>query len=55
MAPPPVARMTATPGCCMSVWVPSIDGDSIHWMQSLGAPAATAASRTTRAASALHR
>src|SRR6478609_9160707 len=42
--------MSATPGCCISAVVAAIDGFSTHWMQSLGAPAATAASRTTRAA-----
>src|SRR5690348_8301974 len=52
---PPVARIVATPGWCMSAVVASTDGWSIHWMQFSGAPAATAASRTTRAASALHR
>ena len=35
--------------------VASTDGSSIHWMQCSGAPAATAASRTMRAASTLHR
>src|SRR6478735_7461984 len=48
---PPVARMSETPGWCMSVFVASIEGCSTHWMQSSGAPAATAASRTMRAAS----
>ena len=50
IALPPVARISATPGCCISAVVAAIDGCSTHWMQSLGAPAATAASRTTRAA-----
>ncbi len=39
----------------MSVRVASTDGASIHCTQCSGAPAAMAASRTTRAASELHR
>ncbi len=39
----------------MRVRVASTDGSSIHCTQCSGAPAATAASRTMRAASALHR
>ncbi|CAM5639532.1 hypothetical protein SAURM35S_09794 [Streptomyces aurantiogriseus] len=55
MALPPVARIRATPGWCMSVPVASMDGVSIHCTQCSGAPAARAASRTMRAASALQR
>ncbi len=51
IALPPVARMRATPGWFMSEFVASIEGFVTHWMQCSGAPAATAASRTTRAAS----
>src|SRR5690606_738829 len=50
IALPPVARMSATPGWFMSVLVAVIDGWATHWTQCAGAPAATAASRTTRAA-----
>src|SRR6476646_9802677 len=50
MALPPVARMSAMPGWFISAVVAAIDGCSTHWMQCSGAPAATAASRTTRAA-----
>src|SRR5665647_3853840 len=50
IALPPVARMRATPGWFMSAEVAASDGSSTHWMQFSGAPAATAASRTTRAA-----
>ena len=50
MALPPVARMSATPGWFMSSFVASSEGTSTHWMQFSGAPAAMAASRTTRAA-----
>ncbi|CAM5340346.1 hypothetical protein SCHAM137S_02299 [Streptomyces chartreusis] len=55
MALPPVARISETPGWCISVRVASTEGRSIHCTQCSGAPAATAASRTMRAASALHR
>ena len=37
MPGPPVARIVATPGCFISAPVASIDGCSIHWMQSAGA------------------
>ena len=47
--------MTATPGAHERSASPRSTAASIHWTQSRGAPAATAASRTTRAASALHR
>ena len=47
MALPPVAKIVAMPGCFISKEVPSIEGVVIHCTQSLGAPAATAASRTT--------
>jgi len=47
---PPVARISATPGWFISSLVAVIEGASTHWMQCSGAPAATAASRTTRAA-----
>lgn len=52
MALPPVARMVETPSWRMRRPVASMEGSSIHWTQPAGAPAATAASRTTRAASA---
>ena len=55
MALPPVARTTETSGWRISSFVAATDGSSIHWMQCSGAPAATAASRTVRAASWLHR
>lgn len=55
MAFPPVARMTDTPSCRISAPVASSEGFSIHWTQCSGAPAATAASRTILAASALQR
>ena len=48
---PPVARTRDTPGWFISALVAAIDGAVIHWMQSAGAPALTAASRITRAAS----
>ena len=51
---PPVARIVATPGWFISAPVASSDGSVIQLMQSAGAPAATAASRTTLAASAEH-
>lgn len=51
MPGPPVARIVATPGCCMSAPVASMDGCSIHCTQFSGAPASMAASRTMRAAS----
>ena len=44
MALPPVAKIVAIPGWFMSAEVASIDGKVIHWIQFLGAPAATAAS-----------
>ncbi|CAB4971849.1 unannotated protein [freshwater metagenome] len=50
---PPVARMTATLGSVMSALMRGMDGSSTTWMQPSGAPAATAASLMTRAASAL--
>ena len=50
IALPPVARISATPGCSMSLPVFSIEGASTHWMQFSGAPAAMAASRTISAA-----
>ena len=49
---PPVAKTIAIPGWFISIEVASIEGCSIHWIQFSGAPAAIAASRTTRAASA---
>src|SRR4051812_30523280 len=52
---PPVARIVAMPLWCMRAVVASTQGRSIHWMQFSGAPAAIAASRTMRAAAALHR
>jgi hypothetical protein len=55
MALPPVARMVETSSWFIRRRVASIDGSSIHCTQCSGAPAATAASRTVRAASALHR
>ena len=54
MPGPPVARTIATPGWFINIDVASIDGFSIHWIQFSGAPAAIAASRTIRAASAEH-
>ena len=54
MPGPPVARMVATPGWAIRRWVASMEGCSIHWMQFSGAPAFTAASYTTRAASTEH-
>src|SRR3954467_15755513 len=42
--------MVETPGWFMRALVAAIEGVSTHWMQCSGAPAATAASRTTRAA-----
>jgi|tagenome__1003787_1003787.scaffolds.fasta_scaffold20957916_2 hypothetical protein len=51
---PPVARIVATPGWFMSAPVASSDGSVIQLMQSVGAPAAIAASRTIRADSAEH-
>ncbi len=50
IALPPVARISATPGWFISAFVASMDGVSTHWTQCSGAPAATAASRTIRAA-----
>ncbi|WP_344931986.1 hypothetical protein [Actinoplanes nipponensis] len=47
--------MTDTPGWRIRAPVAVTDGLSIHWTQCSGAPAAIAASRTMRAASALHR
>ena len=46
--------MVATSAWFISSLVAPIEGCSIHWMQCSGAPAATAASRTTRAACAEH-
>src|SRR3990172_1801724 len=54
MAPPPVAMTIATAGCFMSALVASMEGSVIHWMQSAGAPAVTAASSMIWAAAALH-
>ena len=52
MPGPPVARMMSA--SCISSLVSSRDGTSIQSMMPLGAPAASAASRTMRAASAVH-
>ena len=46
--------MSATPGWFIRRFEASSEGRSIHWMQCSGAPAATAASRTTRAAATEH-
>ena len=54
IALPPVARIVATPGWFMRAPVAASDGVSTHWMQCSGAPAATAASRTMRAAATEH-
>ena len=51
MPGPPVANIQAILGWCKSASDNSIDGTSIHPIISLGAPASTAASRTTFAAS----
>ncbi len=54
MPAPPVANTIAIPGWFINKPVASIDGCSIHCTQFSGAPAAMAASRTIRAASAEH-
>lgn len=52
MALPPVARIVETPGWFIRAPVASMEGTVTHCTQFSGAPAATAASRTMRAASA---
>ena len=54
MAGPPVARIMETWGEVMSPWESASEGVSIQAMMFSGAPAATAASRTMRAASIVH-
>ena len=54
MAGPPVARMSLMSGDCIRAWLSGTVGFSSHWMRPGGAPAASAASRTMRAASAVH-
>lgn len=51
MAGPPVARMSLMSGDCMSACDSASVGCSSHAISPLGAPAASAASRTMRAAS----
>lgn len=54
IALPPVASTSETPGWFMSSEVAWIEGCSIHWTQSAGAPASMAASRTIFAAAIEH-
>ena len=54
MPAPPVARIRDTPGWFISAVVAWMEGVSIHWMQFSGAPAFTAASYRTFAASTEH-
>ena len=49
-----MARMRLISGACISAWDTCMLGLSIQLMMSGGAPAATAASRTMRAASTVH-
>ncbi len=51
MPGPPVARISAIPSCFISALESSTDGWSIQPMMSFGAPALTAASKTSLAAS----
>ena len=53
-ATPPVARMTSVRSSVISASISGIDGSSTTWTTPSGAPAATAASPSTRAASAQH-
>ena len=53
IGPPPVARMTRVSGCSIRASVAASVTRVRHWKRPSGAPAATAASDTTRTASAV--
>ena len=54
MPGPPVARIISISGCFINAFDKATDGSSIQLIKPSGAPAFTAASRTTFAAAIVH-